>query len=297
MAAPSPVVLAVDVGGTKVAAALVKGAEVLAHAQLPTPAAAGPAAVVSAVLATTRGVIARHGQRPTSLGVACAGVVRDGRVHAISQDLLPGWHGYPLVAELEDRLQLPVTAVNDAQAAAYGEWRHGAGKGYDSLIFVTVSTGVGGGLVLGGRLWRGATGLAGHVGHMAAGQVERLASGTALARRAREAGHAANARQVIAEAVAGSPWAEPILNEAVAALARMLTDVKLLADPALAVLGGGVGLNPDFRQAVLAALEERPAHTPLELVPAQFGGMAGLVGAAALAEDGETGTKLPAVNE
>jgi predicted NBD/HSP70 family sugar kinase len=165
------------------------------------------------------------------------------------------------------------------------------------MIFVPVSTGVGGGLVLGGRLWPGATGLAGHVGHMAAGEVERLASGTALARRAREAGHAADARRVIAEAAAGSPWAERILNEAVAALVRMLADVKLLAVPALAVLGGGVGLNPDFRRAVLAAMAGSPAHTRLDLVSAQLGGMAGLVGAAALAEEGETGTKLPAANE
>lgn len=279
-----PVVLAIDIGGTKVSAALVRDGEVLTHERLPTPARAGPDAVVSAAVTACQRVMTEAYPAPVALGAACAGVVRDGRVHALSQDLLPGWHGYPLVSQLEERLTLTATAVNDAQAAAYGEWRYGAGVGLGSLLFVTVSTGVGGGLVVDGTLWRGASGLAGHVGHMAGCEVERTASGTALARRAAEVGHPeADARMVINEAAAGSVWAQILVTEAAAALARMLADVKLLVDPAVAVLGGGVGLNPVFREAVVAQVKLGPEHLQMPVVPARLEALAGLVGAAALA--------------
>ena len=277
-------VLALDIGGTKVAAAHVRGGEVLSSEFLPTPATAGPEAVLAAAEQAASSVLATTSVQPITLGVACAGVVQAGEVHAMSPELLPGWHGFPLVAALEERLHLPVVAANDAQAAAYGEWRHGAGQGLQSIVFVTVSTGVGGGLVLNGRLWRGATGLAGHVGHMAGREVERLASGTALARRAAEAGRPGlGAREVIAAAAGGNGWAAQLVQDAASALARMFADVKLLVDPELVVMGGSVGLNEDFRGSVAAALAALPERLHIPVAPAGLGAMAGLVGAAALA--------------
>lgn len=286
MESHEPVALALDIGGTKVAAALVRGAEVVAQVIAPTPAAAGPEAVVAAAVAAAKNALAQSDVGPAAVGAACAGAVHGGLVRAISADLMPGWHGFPLVAAFESAFGLPVTVVNDAQAAAYGEWRHGAGHGRDSLLFVTVSTGVGGGLILGGRLWRGSTGLAGHIGHIAGGEVERLASGTALARRAAEAGYpGVDAREVIAEAVAGSEWAGKLVDEAACAVARALADVKVLLDPELVVLGGGVGLNADFRKVVASAMPRRGDRLHIEVTAAGLGAAAGLVGAGALAAE------------
>lgn len=284
--------LAVDIGGSKLAVALVREAEVLAQELGATPAAAGPDSVVAAVVSAGRRLLAGSPVAPVAVGVACAGVVYEGRVRAMSPELLPGWHDYPLVGRLEAEFGLPVAALNDAQAAAYGEWLHGAGKGRDSLLFVTVSTGVGGGLVLGGRLWQGATGLAGHIGHVAGGELERVASGTALARRAIEAGHAdLGAREVIAEAEAGTDWALTLLVDAADTVARALADVKVLVDPELVVLGGGVGLNPGFRRAVVAAVERRDERVRVEVVPARLGAAAGVVGAAGWVVWGEKPTR------
>lgn len=275
-------VLAIDIGGSKVAVALVRGGVVLAQELTPTPAADGPEAVVSVVVAAGRRLLAGSELTPAVVGVACAGVISEGRVRAMSPELLPGWHDFPLASRLETEFGLPVAALNDAQAAAYGEWAYGAGRGRDSLLFVTVSTGVGGGLVLGGRLWQGATGLAGHVGHMSGGELERLASGTALARRAAEVGFSGlGAREVIAEAETGAAWALTLLVDAADAMARALRDVKVLVDPEVVVLGGGVGLNPGFRRAVVAAVQRRDELVTVDVVAAGLGAAAGVVGAGA----------------
>ncbi|HET8985572.1 MAG TPA: ROK family protein [Trueperaceae bacterium] len=280
------VVLAVDIGGSKVAVALVRGAEVLSQELGVTPAASGPDAVVAVVLASARRLLAAAVEQPVAVGVACAGVVVDGRVRAMSPDLLPGWHDYPLVARLEAELGLRVAALNDAQAAALGESRYGAGRGRSSMLFVTVSTGVGGGLVLDGRLWQGATGLAGHVGHMSGGELERVASGTALARLAADAGFPGlRAREVIAEAESGAAWALKLLVNAADAVARALADVKVLVDPDVVVLGGGVGLNTGFRRAVQAAVGRTDARVRSEVVAAELGAAAGLVGCSAWCDE------------
>ncbi|MBX3141716.1 MAG: ROK family protein [Trueperaceae bacterium] len=281
-------VLAMDVGGTKLAVALVRGAEVVDQELASTPANDGPEAVVAALGVAATSLLARAAEAPVALGVACAGLVRAGKVRAVSRDLLPGWDDFPLVERLERALDLPalglpVVALNDAQAAAYGEALHGAGRGRGSSFFVTVSTGVGGGFVVGDRLWQGATGLAGHLGHMGGGVLERMTSGTALERRAAEFGHAATAREIVAAADERQPWARGLLEGAAAALAAALVDVKYVVDPEVIVLGGGVGLNPAFRAALEVAFlgVDEALRTPV--LAAELGAAAGLVGAAAWA--------------
>lgn len=276
-------VLAMDIGGTKTAVALVRGAEVLRWEVVATRAAEGPDAVTASAAAAARRLLGASEEPPSALGVACAGVVTRGRVQAMSVDLMPGWHDFPLATRLEGALGLRVVALNDAQAAAFGEAVHGAGRGRGSVLFVTVSTGVGGGLVIDGRLWRGATGLAGHVGHVRGGLLERVASGTALARRARERGHDVGAREVIAAAGAGEAWATELLGDATRALWELLLDVKMLIDPELVVIGGGVGLNPGFQRALAAELDAAGSAQRIAVVPALLGADAGLVGAAAWA--------------
>src|SRR5690554_1996964 len=162
-------ILSVDIGGTKIAAALVRDAVVLATAVAPTPASEGPEAVTAAALALVRQLLEQNAARATRLAVATAGLVSEGRVHALSRDLMPGWDSFPLAARLEEAIGLPVHALNDAQAAAYGEAAHGAGKESGSVFFLTVSTGIGGGFVSNGVLLAGATGLAGHLGHTQGG--------------------------------------------------------------------------------------------------------------------------------
>lgn len=273
--------LAADIGGTKTSVALVRNGQVLQSLSAPTPAGEGPESVMAALADLAEQL---PGQAPRRLGVACAGLVRNGRVTAVSRDLLPGWDDFPLDERLADSLGLEVKSLNDAQAAALGEYVAGAGKGRNSLLFMTISTGVGGGLVLGGRLWRGAGGLAGHIGHLKGREPERLASGTALARRAREAGRPGlDAAAVLTAAAAHESWAAWLLQEAVVSLAGVIEDARLLVDPEMLVIGGSVGLNPVFREALERQLGAAAGTRELPVFPARLGAAAGLVGAAAWA--------------
>lgn len=278
-----PVVLALDIGGTKLAAALVRDAVVVAKAVAPTPASEGPEAVAAAALALVRKLLDQSASRPACLALATAGLVSKGRVRALSRDLMPGWDGFPLAARLEEAIGLPVRALNDAQAAAYGEAAHGAGKESGSVFFLTVSTGIGGGFVNDGALLAGATGLAGHLGHTRGGVLERVSSGTALARRALELGYRQNAREVIESAKAGQDWAVRLVDDAAMALADVLLDVKFLLDPELFVSGGSTGLNPYYLSALQSALQLRDVPSPVRITPALLGADAGLIGAAAWA--------------
>jgi predicted NBD/HSP70 family sugar kinase len=161
MTAPAaPLRLALDLGGTKTSAALVRGRVAAERRVAPTPAQEGPEAVVEAAV----GLLAPWLDRADAVCVAATGHVRGGTVSAINRATMPGWDEFPLAAALEARCGRPVRLVNDAHAAAWGEARFGAGRGVDDFAFVTVSTGVGGGLVAGGRLLLGARGLAGHLG-------------------------------------------------------------------------------------------------------------------------------------
>ena len=296
-------VLAIDIGGSKCAVAIVDGVAVADGATLrargaaPTPAGEGPAAVVATVARLARAALAEVPDAAGACGVACAGQVRDGRVWALSPDLLPGWHGFAVERAVADALALPVRALNDGHAAALGEARHGAGRGRASTLFVTVSTGIGGGLVLDGRLWRGRRGVAGPVGDGCSdprgpvagigrpGVLESVASGTALARRAAALGRPADARGVLEAADAGAGWAEERVATAVDAVARALVDVQTVVAPDVVVLGGGVGLNPAFRRRLLEALSVVPETLRPEVVAAALGDAAGLVGAAAWATE------------
>ncbi|KGM30020.1 ROK family protein, partial [Inquilinus limosus] len=130
----------VDLGGTKIAAARVEGAAVLERRQAPTPRDGRFESLVEAVAALVAGWV------DGPVGIATTGLVRDGKLSATNPGTLPVPPDSPLVAALQDRLGVPVRAVNDAQAAAWGEFRHGAAQGVGSMVFLTVSTGVGGGL-------------------------------------------------------------------------------------------------------------------------------------------------------
>ncbi|KKB86501.1 N-acetylmannosamine kinase [Devosia limi DSM 17137] len=272
-------VLALDIGGTKTLAALVRDGIVLDRRTLPTPGAVATPEWFDSIA----GLVAGWEGRYRRVGAAVTGVIDDGHWFALNPTTLSIPERTPLVAELERRLAVPTVALNDAQAAAWGEFSRGAGIGRD-MAFVTVSSGIGGGAVLNGRLITGARGLAGSLGQIqgspAAPRLESRASGFAIAAAAGAAGHPADTRAVFAAADAGESWATGILHAAAADLAIGLCDLQRMLDPALVVLGGGIGLLPAFRAVLDQELAGLPSRLRPAVVPAQLGADAGIIGVA-----------------
>ncbi|WP_280938368.1 putative N-acetylmannosamine-6-phosphate 2-epimerase [Xaviernesmea rhizosphaerae] len=292
-------VLAVDLGGTKTSLALVRGAEIVASRTFATERAAGPDAWLDAVAAEATRLGGSYG----AVGLAVTGFVDRGTWSAMNPATLGIPEAYPLIAAAKARFDQPVMAVNDAQAAAWGEFRFGAGQaqmhepgsladenGAESgtdLVFLTISTGLGGGIVAGGRLL---TGLSGHFGILGLGSggarpLEDEISGGFVAGQARAAGHALDAANVFAAAQGGAGWAEAIVQRSAARAALLTGDLQLALDPAVIVIGGGIGLATGYLDRLAALHAARPARQRPRLVPARLGAEAGLIGVAALARD------------
>ena len=275
-------VLAVDVGGTKMAAAVVDAAgRVLSSATTPTPAETDGEAVLAAVLDAVR----RAGpDGALACGVGCAGPMAPGGV-TVSPLNIPGWRDFPLRERLTAELGLPVAVDNDAKALARGESWKGAGAGVPSFLAMVVSTGVGGGLVVDHRLLDGASGNAGHVGHVVVvpggapcpcgsrGCLEAEISGTAIGRR-------------LGGPAAGAPPEE--VARAGRLLGEGLASVVNLLDLSLVAVGGSValGFGEPFFAAANDALHDvsRLSFTgDCRVVPVALGTDGPLVGAAAVA--------------
>lgn len=277
-------ILAIDQGGTKLLCALVEAGRVIEQATEPTDRDAGP----EAWLETAARLAAPWNGLYDRVGIAVTGRVSDGRWSALNAGTLAIPDQTPYAAMAEARLRCPVTLANDAQAAAWGEYLHGAGEGQD-MVYLTISTGIGGGIVLDGRLRTGPGGLAGHVGQMRGldfwnGPIEDRMSGRWIARAAGEAGHDTDARGVFAAAGQGEGWAERIAAEAARRAAALCADLQMLLDPARIVIGGGVGLAAGHIDRIRAELASLPEAVRPEIEIARLGGGAGIVGIAALAE-------------
>lgn len=303
-------VAALDIGGTKIAGALVDGrGRILLRAQRPTPAREDGDTVMRAVeevLAELTG--SELWGRAAAVGIGSAGPV-DASAGTVSPVNVPGWRGYPLV----DRVRaltggLPVVLVGDGVAMTAAEHWQGAARGHDNALCMVVSTGVGGGLVLGGKLHPGPTGNAGHIGHIsvdldgdpcpcgARGCVERIASGPNIARRAVANGWRpgadgdTSAAAVAAAARAGDPVALASFERAAQALAAGIAATATLVEIDIAVIGGGVAKAGDVLFTPLRrALRDYATLSfvrRLTVAPALTGTDAGLVGAAAAALDG-----------
>ncbi|MBZ9749425.1 ROK family protein [Deinococcus sp. HMF7604] len=287
--ASSPL-LALDIGGTSLRAALVDGRRVIERRQTATPRPAAPDAVLDIVLELARPLAAQA----RAVGVACAGAVAGGRVTATAAHTFPGWVDIPLAETLGAGLGLPAAALNDARAAAWGEYVAGAGKGTTEFMFVTVSTGVGAGLVLGGRLHLAANGLDAELGFVQVpavwgegdptplgclGPLEFETSGTALGAQAAALG-LADARALCDAAETGHEAAGAAYDHSAALLAWKCADVAALLGVTRVALGGSVGLRPGYLARVRAALTCFPVRYQPELVHAALGADAGLIGAA-----------------
>lgn len=275
-------VLGVDLGGSKILAALIDGPDVLERAETPTDRKAGP----SGWLDQVDGLVRNWSDRFQCAGLAVTGLVRDGMWSALNPETLSLTEPFPLADAAHARLRVPVKLANDAQAAAWGEFRHGAGAGRD-LVFLTISTGIGGGIVSGGRLITGASGLAGNVGQMLslsklddATLFEETASGRWIAAKAGEP----DARSAFAKAAEDpNSIAATVIARSAERVARLCTNMQLLVDPEIIVIGGGVGLAPGYLDRVKQAVST--ASQVPKISPAKLGAEAGVIGIAALAAD------------
>jgi glucokinase len=300
-------VAALDIGGTKIAGALVDGTGHLrVRAQRPTPAPEDGEAVMAAVAEVLAELTAdARWATATAVGIGSAGPV-DASTGTVSPVNVPGWRDYPLVDRVRDATgRLPVTLVGDGVAMTAAEHWQGAARGYRNGLCMVVSTGVGGGLVLNGRLHPGPTGNAGHIGHIsvdldgdpcpcgARGCVERIASGPNIARRALEQGWRpgpdgdTTAAAVARAAQSGDPVARASFDRAAQALAAGIAATATLVEIEVAVIGGGVAAAGEVLFAPLRrALRDYATLSfvqHLEVAPAQTGADAGLIGAAAAA--------------
>ncbi|SDD13150.1 ROK family protein [Streptomyces prasinopilosus] len=300
-------VAALDIGGTKIAGALVDGqGRILVRAQRPTPAEAHGDTVMRSVEAVLGELAASPlWERASAVGIGSAGPV-DASAGTVSPVNVPGWRDYPLVAGVRAATGgLPVELIGDGVAITAAEHWQGAARGHDNALCMVVSTGVGGGLVLGGRLHPGPTGNTGHIGHISVdldgdpcpcgsrGCVERIASGPNIARRALANGWLpgpdgdTSAAAVAAAARAGDPVAAASFARAARALAAGIAATATLVEIDIAVVGGGVGRAGEVLFAPLRrALTEYATLSfvrRLVVAPARMGTDAGLVGAAAAA--------------
>jgi N-acylmannosamine kinase len=286
-------VLALDIGGTKIAAADVIDGVCHDRRQLPMPQ------TEPQFLAAIRELARGRAQPPALAAVAVTGYTDGTSVRAVNRDTIPFWDAYPLVPRLAALLNCPVRAINDAQAAAWAEYRLRRETCRD-LLFITLSTGVGGGLVLDGRLRLGPQGLAGHLGHAPVdiapldapqrcgcgrfGCLEAVASGTALARQAAHAfGRPVGGAELFELARDGMAEARAIVELAVQAVASAIAGTQAQLDVQQVVLGGSVGLAVGMLEQVRSALDALPALYRLPIERATLGTDAGLVGAAAWA--------------
>jgi glucokinase len=296
-------VLAVDIGGTKLAAALVHaGGRLGALVSRPTPAHDAEAVFAALASVVTEAV---GGTDIAGAGIGSAGPLdaSDGTVSPVN---IPAWRGFPLRARLAALLGRPVVLANDAVAGAVGEYHHGAGRGSGAMLGMVVSTGVGGGLILDGRVYAGSTGNAGHIGHTVVdlngdscpcgsrGCVETITSGPAMVRWALGngwSGSPPSAETLAASARGGDPVAVEAFARSARSLGAAITSAAALCDLDRVVIGGGVArawdvLEPPLR-AALATYAGMAFVRRVEIVQSELDGRAGLLGVAALVQDPE----------
>ena len=307
-------VLAVDIGGTKLAAGVVDAdGKMLERGEVPTLAHEGLEPVLERIVGLGRDLLARAAaqKEPVQrIGIGCAGPVNLKAGKVFNPPNLPGWSEVSLVRHIESAFGLPAVLENDANAAALGEFRYGAGRGARSLVYFTVSTGIGGGIILDGKVWHGLKDAAGEVGHMTVcpdgpvcgcgnrGCLEAMASGPSIARRAREAvaaGRPTRLREVpvvtsadvVRLAQEGDAVAREVWDAAVKYLGIGVAAVITILAPERVVLGGGVTRAGGFLfEPLRAEVRRRVKLVPMEsvrILPAALGPDVGILGAAAVA--------------
>lgn len=306
--------IGIDIGGTKIAGALVdESGQIVKDLRVPTPAT-DPAALVEAVVSIIQELSA--GQKVLGAGIAAAGFVDAEQANIVYAPNL-SWRNEPFKANLEAKLNIPVIIENDANAAGWAEYRYGAGRGFQHMVMLTIGTGVGGAVISDGRMLRGGFGAAGELGHLRMvpnglpcgcgqnGCLESYGSGTALLRAARQLASSeepsgARLRELAVKKgkltgddlytaiLEGDPGSTSLLRDLGDWLGQAIASLTAVVDPEIVVIGGGVSAAGDLllepiREAYLRCLPARGFRRELKIAAAEFVNDAGMVGAADLA--------------
>ncbi|MBN1366815.1 MAG: ROK family protein [Dehalococcoidales bacterium] len=313
-----PPVLSFDLGGTKILAALVLNSRVEFRDYSLTHAEEGPQAVIEYIFKAIDRVLKESGLDITqlhSISIASAGAINTKNGIVTLSPNLPGWQNIPLAEKIQKKYPVSVFLLNDANAAAIAEHRYGAGRGTRHMIYITVSTGIGGGIIINNKIYEGASGGAGEIGHMSldakgpkcncgnTGCMETLASGTALAKEAKrriKGGEESLLSGMVKgkiEKITGKEIGEAAEKGDVVAIASInriagylgvgLVSLVNIFNPEMIVIGGSVAkLGERLLSPARQIVRERayPLHaSAVKIVPAQLGDDAGIIGAAVYA--------------
>ena len=304
-------VVGVDLGGTKISTALsdLEG-KIINQTTIPTDAHEGEVPVLNRIINSIEKVVSAVSYEDIKgIGIGSPGPLDAKQGIIITTPNLP-FKNFNLVKPISEKFGVPVFLDNDANVAAIGEFMFGAGKGAENIVFFTVSTGVGGGAILNGKVYRGHTSNALEIGHMTVaphgprcncgnvGCVEATSSGTAIAKRAHEALSTkvetslrkyenVTSYEVFVEAAAGDPVAKDIIDDAMNYLGIAVANAVSIFDPEYVIIGGGVSKAGDVvfdtvRKVVNKRCFKSMAES-VKIVPAGLGTDAGLIGAVALA--------------
>jgi glucokinase len=304
------IAIGIDFGGTSVKPGVVSGSEIIARAApIPTRDHGSAESLLAAVFQDIA-ILRQQHPEVCALGAGLPGIIDgvNGRVRELSN--VPGWQDIPLAALLSEKTGLPSIIENDANAMAYAEWKFGAGRDRPNVICMTLGTGVGGGLILDGKLFRGSQLGAGEIGQMIIephgvpgrygnfGALEKYVGNQQISERARGAYAAAGVTHALEEltplilekaAVGGDAIAAKLWDDIGFEIGIMLTNIVWLLNPDRIVIGGGVAkAGPPLFEPIRRTIRERTSgvyHEQLEVVPAELGNDGGIIGSAALALD------------
>jgi glucokinase len=307
---------AIDLGGTKIMSLVVDAAMRVQGSDLrPTEADGGPDAVIGRIVESLQAAAA--GRRPGAIGISTPGPCNPRLGVVTTAPNLPGWRDVPLAKRMGEAFGLPAWLENDANAAAIAEHRLGAGRGTSHLVLVALGTGIGGGLILNGEIYHGATGAAGEIGHMQLvrdgplcgcgryGCLEALASGGALGRTAaaiidvapqgilgrisREEGEPPSARTLEKAAAAGDERARHAIHQAALYLGAGLTNLVDLFNPEVIAVSGNLRKLDGYLETAIKVVRQeayRQASEDVRIVETELGDEAAALGAALIAHDG-----------
>jgi len=306
----SPFTIGIDIGGTNVGVSLyeIETSTIAEKREFPTDPQCAPADIVRQISEAASTWIEQRVEQPKSIGISVGGMfdVRSGCMRHAPH--LPRWDGFPIVETIGKAFGVPVFAENDANACALAEWRHGAGKGCQDLIFLTFGTGLGGGLILGGHLYRGVIGLAGEVGAIRVssegppirgkpGCLEGFASGAGIAMQAKALlkdrentflSKEPTTKEIAQAALAGDPFSTSLFRQSGQQLGRGLAILIDLLNPEVIILGSIFARCESLlRPAMEGAIAEEAMSATRDacrVVPAQLGESIGDFAAATVAE-------------
>jgi len=310
------IIAGIDIGGTKIAVALAGTyGQRLSIFRFPTEIELGPHRILDNAIMEIKRMVEEARGRLIAVGVGCGGPLDRGRGLILSPPNLPGWDEFPITEILEKQFSVPVLLDNDANAAALGEYKYGAGRGFKNIVYITISTGIGGGIIGGGEIVHGVGDGAGEVGHItvreddpvcgcgARGCMEAICSGTSIARRAREklsSGAQSSMTEMVADtdgvtahtvveaARKGDALACEIWDETIHYLAIGINNIIATLAPEAVILGGGVAtVGEMLLKPLREQIQERVKILPVEkisILQAALGGDSGIYGALILGQ-------------